>query len=111
MCTEWPNWRAGPPKEAKIRPIPRGLGSFVTTPRGGSDETRYPEVTKLPVGGLIGLRAGSSSLDRAFRSRITSLTVRRGLPWCPVLGYLGSRKGPVTVAGVGLEWVLFLCAR
>ena len=49
-------------------------------------------------------------MNRAFRERITVLTVRRGLPWCQVLGYLGSTRGPVTVAGVGLRRVLFLCA-
>ena len=45
--------------------ISRGPESFVSTPRRGSDETCYPEVTKLPVGGSQGLLAGSSSLDRA----------------------------------------------
>lgn len=48
--------------------ISRGLWSFVSTPRWGSDETRYLEVTKLPVGGSQGLLAGSSSSCRRGRS-------------------------------------------
>ena len=43
--------------------ISRGPESFVSTPRGGSDETRYLVVTKLPVGGSQELSAGSSSLQ------------------------------------------------
>ena len=49
-------------------------------------------------------------MDRSFRGCFTAVMVRGEWSRCQSLGYSGSTKGPVTVAGVGLKSVLFLCA-
>ena len=51
-CKEWPKWRAELTEEPPISPFPRGSGSFVSTPRGGSDETRYLRSDETPRWGL-----------------------------------------------------------